>query len=264
MEKEEQMDAGLTEEQVHAAREEYGYNEIATKRPSLVRSILGRLWGPIPWLLEFALAMELVIGKVREPVMIALWLVFSAVVGAVQERRSQRVLDLLRSRLSVNASARRNGEWRTIPARELVPGDLIHLGPGDLVAADASVSNGAVEVDQAALTGESATVTRTTGETLYSASTVKSGQATARVTATGTASFFGRTAELVQSKTAGGHLDRLLYAVVRHLVAIDAVLAVALLAFALWRGIDLTPWHPPAHVSWRLRQAHPTRSPFAG
>ncbi|WP_047349940.1 HAD-IC family P-type ATPase [Diaphorobacter sp. J5-51] len=239
MEKEEQMDAGLTEEQVHAAREEYGYNEIATKRPSLVRSILGRLWGPIPWLLEFALAMELVIGKVREPVMIALWLVFSAVVGAVQERRSQRVLDLLRSRLSVNASARRNGEWRTIPARELVPGDLIHLGPGDLVAADASVSNGAVEVDQAALTGESATVTRTTGETLYSASTVKSGQATARVTATGTASFFGRTAELVQSKTAGGHLDRLLYAVVRHLVAIDAVLAVALLAFALWRGIDL-------------------------
>ncbi|MFT3803601.1 MAG: HAD-IC family P-type ATPase [Burkholderiaceae bacterium] len=239
MENQETADTGLTDEQARAGMRKYGYNEIETKYPSLPRSVSSRLWGPIPWLLEFALALELLIGKVREPVMIALWLVFSAIVGAVQERRSQRVLDLLRSRLQINASVCRDGRWRSVPARELVPGDRIRVGPGELVAADCRICEGEVEVDQAALTGESATVTRSAGETLYSASTVKSGRATARVTATGAASYFGRTAELVRSKTEAGHLDRLLYAVVRHLIAVDAALAVLLLAFALWRGTEL-------------------------
>lgn len=231
--------SGLTDEQARSAHEQYGYNEIRTEPPGLLRGVLSRLWGPIPWLLEFALALELLVGKTREPIMIALWLLFSALVGAVQERRSQRVLDLLRGRLSVIASVCRDGAWRSTPARELVPGDLIHLASGDLVTADCRITAGVVEVDQAALTGESATVSHETGDSLYSASTVKSGQAVALVTATGAASYFGRTAELVRSKSAAGHLDKLLYAVVRHLVAIDAALAILLLAFALWRGIDL-------------------------
>lgn len=235
----EETRGGLSEDQARARLRQYGFNEIPEEPVSLLRGILKRLWGPIPWMLEIALGFEVFLGKVNEPVMIALWLLFSAVVGGVQERRAQRVLDLLRGRLRVSASVRRDGTWRLVPARELVPGDHIHVGPGDLVPADCTLDDGTVEVDQSVLTGESAVVTRGVGEVMYAASTVRGGQATATVTATAAKSYFGRTAELVRSARAVGHLDQLLFAVVRHLVAIDAVLAALLVAFALWSGADL-------------------------
>lgn len=235
---------GLSEEEAQARLRHYGFNEIPEAPASLARGIFKRLWGPIPWMLEIALVFEVLLGKVSEPLLIGVWLLFSAGVGGVQERRAQRVLDLLRSRLRVTASARRNGQWRTVPARELVPGDEIHVGPGDLIPADCTVVEGTVEVDQSALTGESAPVTRSAGEVVYSASMVRSGQATATVTATAGRSYFGRTAELVRSARSAGRLDQLLFAVVRHLVAIDAVLAAVLVAFALWSGADLVALVP--------------------
>jgi H+-transporting ATPase len=231
--------AGLSEMQARERLAAIGPNEIPQEAPGALRGVLKRLWGPIPWMHEAALVFQLVLGKVAEPLMIAAWLLFSAGVGAVQERRAQKVLDLLRSRLHVTARVRRDGQWRVIPARELVPGDCIRLRPGDLVPADATVSDGTLEVDQSALTGESAPVSRRAGETVHSASTVRRGEAGAVVTATGPRSFYGRTAELVRSARAAGHLDRLLFAVVRHLVTIDAVLAVVLVAFALWSGAPL-------------------------
>jgi H+-transporting ATPase len=230
---------GLSETEAKERLGKAGYNEIREEPPSPVRGILKRLWGPIPWMLEAALVLELLLGKVTEPAMIAAWLLFSAVVGGVQEQRAHKVLDLLRSRLRVSAHVRRNGAWRIIPARELVPGDQIRVRSGDLVPADCTISDGTVEVDQSALTGESAAVSRTGGEPIYSASTVRRGDATGTVTATGASSYYGRTAELVRSARSVGHLDQLLFAVVRHLVTIDAVLAAVLVAFALWSGADL-------------------------
>lgn len=235
----EETKVGLSEDQAQARLRQYGFNEIKEEPVSLLRGVVKRLWGPIPWMLEAALILEVFLGKLSEPAMIALWLLFSAVVGGVQERRAQRVLDLLRGRLSVSAHVRRDGTWRLVPARELVPGDQIHVGPGDLVPADCEVDEGSVEVDQSVLTGESAVVTRNVGEVMYSASTVRGGQAIATVTATGAQSYFGRTADLVRSARAAGHLDQLLFAVVRHLVTIDAVLTALLVAFALWSGADL-------------------------
>lgn len=230
---------GLSEDEARARLTQAGYNEIREEPSSPVRGVLKRLWGPIPWMLEAALVLELLLGKVTEPAMIAAWLLFSAVVGGVQEQRAHKVLDLLRSRLRVNAHVRRNGAWRLIPARELVPGDQIRVRSGDLIPADCTISDGTVEVDQSALTGESAVVSRAGGELIYSASTVRRGEATGTVTATGASSYYGRTAELVRSARSVGHLDQLLFAVVRQLVTIDAVLAVVLVAFALWSGADL-------------------------
>lgn len=231
--------SGLSETEAKERLGKIGYNEIREEPPSPVRGILKRLWGPIPWMLEAALILELLLGKLTEPAMIAAWLLFSAVVGGVQEQRAHKVLDLLRSRLRVSAHVRRDGAWRLIPARELVPGDQIRVRSGDLVPADCTLGEGTVEVDQSALTGESAVVSRSRGEPIYSASTVRRGEATATVTATGAGSYYGRTAELVRSARSVGHLDQLLFAVVRHLVTIDAVLAAVLVAFALWSGADL-------------------------
>jgi H+-transporting ATPase len=230
---------GLSETEAHARLGQTGYNEIREEAPNALRGVLKRLWGPIAWMLEAALVLELVLGKVTEPAMIAAWLLFSAVIGAIQEQRAQKVLDLLRGRLRVSARVHRDGQWRVIPARELVPGDRIRVGPGDLVPADAKVSVGSVDVDQSSLTGESALAGHTVGALIYSASTVRRGEATAIVTATGAGSYYGRTAELVRSARSAGHLDRLLFAVVRHLVTIDAVLAALLVAFALWSGAPL-------------------------
>jgi H+-transporting ATPase len=105
------------------------------------------------------------------------------------------------------------------------------------------IDEGVVDVDQAALTGESTQESHNKGDTLYSGSTITRGKATGTVTATGTRSF-GRTAELVRTASSASHLEQLLFAVVRYLVTIDAVLAVILAVVALWRGEDLLPLVP--------------------
>ena len=235
---------GLSEADAQALLAEHGYNEVREQPPSRLRAILKRLWGPIPWMLEVALVLEIILGKTIEPAIIAGWLAFSAILGGVQERRAQSALDLLRDRLRVNARVCRNGSWRLLPARELVPGDYVTVTTGDLVPADCVVDEGTVDVDQAALTGESALVSRGRGETIYSGSTVRRGRAAGTVAATGPRSYFGRTAELVRTASSASHLEQLLFAVVRYLVTIDAVLAAILAVVALWRGEDLLPLVP--------------------
>lgn len=235
---------GLSEAEVRARLAQYGYNEVREQPPGQLRAILKRLWGPIPWMLEIALVLEVALGKTIEPAIIAGWLAFSAILGGIQERRAQSALDLLRTRLKVNASVCRDGTWRLIPARELVPGDGIALTAGDLVPADCMIDEGTVDVDQAALTGESTPESHNEGDTLYSGSTITRGKATGTVTATGTRSYFGRTAELVRTASSASHLEQLLFAVVRYLVTIDAMLAVILAVVALWRGEDLLPLVP--------------------
>jgi H+-transporting ATPase len=235
---------GLSDAEAQRRRAEHGYNEIREEPSGLLRGILKRFWGPIPWMLEAALVLEVALGKTVEPAIIGGLLLFSAVVGGTQELRAQSALDLLRSRLRVTARVRRDGRWRQLPARELVPGDQIRVRVGDLVPADCTIRDGTVEVDQAALTGESATVARSRNESIYSGSTVHRGEAVGTVTATGPRSYFGRTAELVRTARSVGHLEQLLFTVVRYLVTIDAALAVVLIAGALWRGEELLPLVP--------------------
>jgi H+-transporting ATPase len=235
---------GLSEAEAQTRLAQYGYNEIRQEPSGPLRSVLKRLWGPIPWMLEGALILEVVLGKVAEPAVIAAWLAFSAILGGAQERRAQTALDLLRSRLQVNARVRRSGNWRLLPARELVPGDQIRVRMGDVVPADCTICEGTVEVDQSALTGESAAVQRSNGETIYSASTVRRGEAMGMVTATASRSYYGRTAELVRTARSVGHLEQLLFNVVRYLIIVDAVLAAVLVAAVLWSGADVLPLIP--------------------
>jgi H+-transporting ATPase len=235
---------GLSEADARSRLDRLGYNEILEAPAGPLRSILGRLWGPIPWMLEAALVLEVLLGKVAGPALIAIWLVFSAVLGGVQERRARAALDLLRSRLQVSARVRRAGRWQILPAREIVEGDRVQVRVGDIVPADLTISDGTVEIDQSALTGESGAVRRAPGETIYSASTVRRGAATGTVSATGARSYYGRTAELVRTARSAGHLDKLLFTVVRYLVVIDAVLALLLVAAVLWNGSALLPLVP--------------------
>jgi len=234
----------LSEAEARARLEQIGYNEIREERSKPLLGILKRLWGPIPWTLEAALILEVALGKLIEASIIAVLLAFSALVGETQELRAHTAVDYLRRRLQVSARVRREGHWRFLPARELVPGDVVHVRLGDIVPADCTIRNGTVEVDQSALTGEAAFVSRSNDETIYSGSTVLRGEAIGAVTATGSRSLYGRAAELVRSAESPGHLQKLLFTVVRYLAIVDVVLAVVLMGFALWNRSDLLPLLP--------------------
>jgi len=244
MEQNVRAEGGISEAEAQARLAQYGYNEVREERAHPIWGILKRLWGPIPWTLEAALILEVVLGKIVEASIIAGLLAFSAVVGETQELRAQTALSYLRSHLQVTARACRDGNWRFLPARELVPGDQVHIRVGDVIPADCTIRDGTVEVDQSFLTGESAAVLRSTGETIYSGSTVHRGEAIGAVTATGPRSFFGRTAELVRTARSPGHLEQLLFTVVRYLAIVDLVLAVLLVGAALWSQADLLPLIP--------------------
>ena len=235
---------GLSEAEAQSRLSQGGYNEIREAPANPVLGILKRLWGPIPWTLEAALILEVALGKILEASIIVLLLIFSALVGEIQELRAHTAVDYLRHRLQVNARVRRDGHWRFIPARELVTDDLVHVKLGDIVPADCKILEGSMEVDQSALTGESTFVPRSNNETIYSGSTVLHGEAIGTVTATGSKSLYGRTAELVRTAGSSGHLQKLLFTIVRYLATVDVILAVILVGAALLNRSDILPLLP--------------------
>jgi H+-transporting ATPase len=233
------QETGLHDADIQTKRIQYGYNEIPEKTIGAVKGTLKRMWGPIPWLLEAAMLFELLLGKGVQAVVVFLLLVFSAVIGYFQENRAKKAIGYLHQQLQISVRNLRNGTWQTIPSRELVPGDIVHTRVGDIVPADMEIINGIVSVDESALTGESIDVTKEAGETIFSASTISHGEVIASVSAIGTKSSFGRTAELVRTAEAPGRLQTLLFNIVRYLAYLDVILAVILVVTAFIHG---TPW----------------------
>ena len=235
---------GLAPEEARRRLGEYGPNEVPEKKTNPVLRFFGKFWGLTPWMLEFTVALELFLGKFLEAYVIAILLVFNAVVSFIQEEKANSAVDLLRQKLTVKTRVKRGGVWLQVPARELVPGDVVRLRAGDLAPADVQVSEGRVEVDQSALTGESLTVERTQGEALYSGSVIRSGEVTGLVSATGLKTYFGRTAELVQIAKPKLHIEEMISKVVRWLL-IMVVASVGLgMGLALLQGVSLVEIAP--------------------
>jgi H+-transporting ATPase len=204
-----------------------------------LRRALHKFWAPVPWMLEAAVALELGLGKYVEAAMIAALLVFNAVLGLLQESRAQATLAALKSRLALNASVRRDGAWKTIPAAELVVGDLVKLSLGGVVAADATLRAGEVLLDQSMLTGESAPVEAAAGIQTFAGALVRRGEAVAAVTATGSRTKFGRTAELVRTAHVVSSQQKAVLRVVRNLAAFNGVVITLLVAYAYWLHLPL-------------------------
>lgn len=238
-------DKGLSTATAHALLQQVGPNEIPEEPPHRLRSFLRRFSGPVAWMLEVALVLELLLGKLPEAVILAGLLVFNALLADFQEQRAQSALQLLRHRLQIMARVYRDGKWDSVPARDLVPGDLVHLKMGSIVPADCRIVQGEVDVDQSSLTGESVPVASAAGSSLYSSSVVQLGEAEAIVTETGTHSYYGKTAELVRSAQGQSHLETLLFGIVRYLVIFDTTFSLAVLGVGAARGVpwsDLAPF----------------------
>lgn len=235
---------GLTSREAADKLQQFGSNAVAEARPHEVVALLRKLWGVIPWMLELALIIDLILGKWIEAVVIGALLVVNAIIGFRQEGRAQKALALLRERLTVNARVRRDGHWQTLPAIGIVPDDLVHLRVGDIVPADIRLTDGQVQVDQSQLTGESLPVEYQSGNTAYAGSLVSRGEATGLVTATGARTYFGKTAELVRTAEAPRRLEGLIVKIAKYLGAVVMVLAVAAFATMIIRGTPLSEMLP--------------------
>ncbi len=237
--------SGLTTKEAEELLRRYGANEVAEEREHPLRTLAAKFWAPVPWMLEAAVVLELALGRRLEAAVIGGLLAFNAGLSFFQESHAQRALKLLRQRLTIQARVRRDGEWKRIGAAGLVPGDVIRLRVGDMAAADARFLDGGALVDHSAVTGESSPVEAEAGGVVYAGGMIRRGEATAVVTATGSRTYFGKTAELVREAKAAGHLQAMIFTVVRYLVACDVVLAAVAMGYALRVGMgwaDVLPF----------------------
>ncbi len=230
---------GLSSAEAESRLKKYGSNAIPEDRPNPWLSFLGKFWAPVPWMLEVTILLQLFLGKRDEAFVIFALLVFNAILSFVQESRANNALSLLKSRLEIKVRVLRDGTWRQVLAEFLVPGDIVYLRMGDFVPADMNIHEGHVLLDQSSLTGEALPVEAKPGNTAYAGVIVKRGEATGEVSATGTGTYFGKTAELVRHAHSASHLEALIFRIVRYLVAMDAVLVAALFAYTLLYGIPM-------------------------
>jgi H+-transporting ATPase len=233
------LHSGLTGEEARRRLEKFGSNAMPDTALRPLRMALEKFWAPVPWMLEAAIVLELVLGKYVEAAIIAALLVFNAALGLFQESRAQATLAALKSRLALNASVRRDGAWKTIPAAELVPGDVVKLSLGGVVAADVHLTEGEVLLDQSMLTGESVPIEAGAGFETYAGALVRRGEAVAKVTATGARTKFGRTAELVRTAHVVSSQQKAVLHVVRNLAGFNGIVIVLLVTYAWFLEMSL-------------------------
>jgi H+-transporting ATPase len=228
---------GLTSAEAHRRLAAHGANVVDAKAPPRWRIFLAKFWGPVPWMLEAAIVLQLWLGQSIEAGVIGALLVFNATLGSLQEGRAGAALAALKKRLAPSALVRRDGEWVRLPASELVPGDAIRLPLGSVVPADATIASGSVMVDQSMLTGESVPVDAEPGSQVYAGALVRRGQAIAEVKATGASTYFGRTAELVRTAHAASTEQAAIFAATRNLAIVNGLVAVLIIASAYFMAL---------------------------
>jgi H+-transporting ATPase len=191
-------------------------------------------------MIEVALVLSAILQHWDDFAVILTLLAVNAAVGFWEEYQSGNAIAALKAHLAPRARALRDGAWTTIPARELVPGDVIRLRLGDIIPADARLlEDSPLELDQSALTGESLPVTRGAGDSALSGSIVRRGESTAEVVSTGPKTYLGRTTQLVAQAHPASHLQRAMLRIGDTLIVIALALAIVVEAVSLVRGVTL-------------------------
>jgi H+-transporting ATPase len=228
---------GLTQAEAQKRLTQYGPNELEEKKTNLFLKFLSYFWGPIPWMIEVAVILSGVVRHWPDFFIIFLLLLTNAVVGFWEEHTAGNAIEALKAKLAINARVKRDGKWINPPARELVPGDIIRMRLGDIVPADARLLDGdPVEVDQSALTGESLPAERKSGDAVFSGSIIRQGEIGAMVYATGTNTYFGKTAQLVQEAHTVSHFQKAVLKIGNYLIILAVALVAVIIGFAIYRG----------------------------
>jgi H+-transporting ATPase len=227
---------GLSQAEAEKRLRQYGPNAIAEKKDNPLLKFLTYFWGPIPWMIEGAVILSAIVEHWLDFGVILLLLCSNAVVGFWEEHQAGDAIAALRSKLAVTARVRRDGKWTNPNASDLVPGDVIRLRLGDIVPGDARLLAGdPIEVDESALTGESLPATRKAGDAVFSGSIMRQGETDAMVYATGTNTYFGKTAQLVESAHTVSHFQRAVLKIGDYLIILASALVLLIVAVAIVR-----------------------------
>ena len=228
---------GLTQAEAQKRLTQYGPNEIAEKKTNEILKFLSYFWGPIPWMIEAAVILSAAARHWPDFGIIFLLLLANAVVGFWEEHQAGNAIAALKATLAIKARVKRDGKWINPAARELVPGDAIRLRLGDIVPADARLLDGdEISVDQSALTGESMPATRKSGDAIFSGSIVRRGEIDALVYATGGKTYFGKTAELVETAVTVSHFQKAVLKIGNYLIILALILVAVIIGLGVYRG----------------------------
>ncbi len=231
---------GLSSEEAKKRFEKLGPNALPEKHKSIILRFFSYFWGPIPWMIEIAAILSLLVKHWTDFFVIFALLLFNAGIGFWQEMKASNALDALKAQLALKAKVLRDGKWVEIEAQEIVPGDVVRIKIGDIIPADLKLLEGDyVSVDQAALTGESLPVNKKPGDICYSGTIVKQGQMTGVVSATGANTYFGKTAGLVSEAGATSHFQKAVIHIGDYLIFLSLGLVTILFIVQLLRGDNL-------------------------
>jgi len=243
LQKEKTSRAGLSSAEAAQRLAQYGSNTIADRTESKWHKLAAYFWGPLPFLIEAAAIISALRRDWADFAVVTGLLIYNAVVGFWQDNKAANALAALKKGLALRARVSRDGKWDTINASDLVPGDVVEIAGGQVVPADVVLIDGEyLSCDQAALTGESLSVSKKIGDKAYSGSIAKQGSMTGVVTATGSNTFFGRTAKLVGSAGAVSHSQRAVTQVGDFLLLLALVLAAILVGVQGYRLVLADDW----------------------
>ncbi|WP_117161508.1 cation-translocating P-type ATPase [Paraliobacillus sp. X-1268] len=209
----EATEEGLSSAEVTQRVERDGYNEFEDKeKVPTWKLFLETFKDAMVIVLLVAAGVQLLLGEVVETIVIVFVLIMNAIISVVQTKKAESSLDALRDMSAPEAKVMRNGTKQTVPARELVQGDIVYLEAGDFIPADGRIlDNGSLKVNEGMLTGESEAVEKTVGvieeesalgdrtNMVFSSSLVVYGRATFVVTGTGEKTEIGKIATLLST-----------------------------------------------------------------
>jgi H+-transporting ATPase len=229
---------GLSEAQAREELGRYGYNAIEEKEEALWHRVFRRFWGPIAWMIEAAAVLSAIVGKWEDFGIILVLLLVNAGLDFFQEGRALGALRALKQRLANEVLVLRDGAFKTIGARELVPGDIVKLRLGNIVPADVQLLSGDyLLVDQSALTGESLPVSKKVNDVAYASTIVKQGEMQAVVVNTGPRTNFHAVVALVAraSLEERSHFQKMVIRIGNFLILVTVVLVLLIVMVALFR-----------------------------
>jgi plasma-membrane proton-efflux P-type ATPase len=233
------QNSGLSSDEANVRAKQFGFNEIQEKQKNYLILFSKKFWGPSAWMIEAISVLSLLLHKRSDFYVAGALLLINAVIGVLQERRAEQVVKMLQSKLQIQTRTLRNGKWSDLPARELVPGDVVRLRMGDFVPADLKIISGDITVDQSSLTGESKEKSCTAGDEVYSASIVRQGEFEGLVAFTGIKTFYGRTIELVQKSRPKLHMEEVVSKLVKWLFAVVGAVVLLVIAVGIFRGTSM-------------------------
>ncbi|MCL4371745.1 plasma-membrane proton-efflux P-type ATPase [Candidatus Marsarchaeota archaeon] len=225
---------GLSNREAERRLQGYGYNEIVEKKPNYFLIFLKKFYGPVQLILIAVIILSYVLHDMKDFYIILALLVFNSFVGFIEEYRADMSVDALKKRLAGSARVLREKEWTVIPARLLVPGDVIKVRLGDIIPADCIViESESLQVDESVITGESLPQQKLENSVIRQGSIAKKGEAVCLVIGTAYNTVYGKTAKLVQSARVKSHLQNAIMGMVKYLLLGDGIILVVMLAFGL-------------------------------